>query len=127
MPYSLEVNDVITYGALSMSPDRYTDILIAQFDQLLEESEESGLVMCIPLHAYLVSQPHRIRAFERMLQHVAAHQDDVWCTTATEIAQWFREHYWAQTLNDIEKRGLTRPGIGFDIDCLLYTSDAADE
>ena len=67
MPYSLEVNDVITYGALSMSPWRYADILKRHFDQLLAEGERSGTVMCIPLHAYLVSQPNRIRAFEEVL------------------------------------------------------------
>lgn len=113
MPYSLEVNDVITYGAMGMSADRYADILIRQFDQLLEESEDSGAVMCIPLHAYLVSQPHRIRPFEKALQHIAAHRDDVWITTASEIAKHFRDHYWEPSLADIEKRGLKRPGAGF--------------
>lgn len=116
MPYSLEVNDVITFGALSMDPDRYADILIAQFDQLLKESEETGMVMCIPLHAYLISQPHRLRPFRRIFEHVAKHQDDVWCTTAVEIADWFRTNYWTQTLNDIDKRSLTTPGVGFGLE-----------
>ena len=114
MPYSLEVNDVITYGALAMTPDRYTDILIRHFDQLLLESEESGAVMCIPLHAYLVSQPHRIRPFEKALKHIAAHKDDVWITTGSEIARYYRENYWNQTLNDIAARGLAQPGTGFE-------------
>ncbi len=115
MPYSLEVNDVITYGAMAMTPERYADILIAQFDQLLEESEETGLVMCIPLHAYLVSQPHRIRPFERILKHVSEHKDDVWFATAAEIADWYGTHYWDQTLEDISGRGLARPGTGFGL------------
>ena len=71
--------------------------------------------MCIPLHAYLVSQPHRIRPFERILKHVSEHKDDVWCTTAAEIADWYAAHYWAQTLDDISARGLARPGIGFGL------------
>jgi len=114
MPYSLEVNDVITYGALAMSPARYTDILIRHFDQLLEESQESGAVMCIPLHAYLVSQPHRIRPFEEALKHITSHKEDIWITTGAEIAEYFRNNYWDQSLSDIERRGLTRPGTGFD-------------
>ena len=113
MPYSLEVNDVITYGALAMTPTRYADILKRHFDQLLEEGEESGTVMCIPLHAYLVSQPHRIRPFEEALTHIAAHKNDVWITTAAEIAGYYRDNYWDQALNDIDRRGLSRPGTGF--------------
>lgn len=113
LPYSLEVNDVITYGALSQSPARYTDVLKRHFDQLLEEGEESGTVMCIPLHAYLVSQPHRIRPFEEALKHITAHSDDVWFATGKEIAGHFRDNYWDQSVADIEKRGLATGGTGF--------------
>jgi hypothetical protein len=69
--------------------------------------------MCIPLHAYLVSQPHRIAAFAEALKHVAAHADDVWITTAVEIAGYFRERYWEQTQGDIARRGLATGGQGF--------------
>ena len=113
MPYSLEVNDVITYGALAMDPWRYADALKRQLDQLLEEGEESGTVMCIPLHAYLVAQPHRLRAFEEALKHADANRDDVWITTAAEIAAYYREHYWDQTLADVAGRGLASGGTGF--------------
>jgi len=114
MPYSLEVNDVITYGALAMTPTRYADVLKRHFDQLLSEGADSGTVMCIPLHAYLVSQPHRIGPFEEALKHIAAHKDEVWIATAAEIAGHFREHCWDQTQADIAARGCARPGTGFD-------------
>jgi peptidoglycan/xylan/chitin deacetylase (PgdA/CDA1 family) len=113
MPYSLEVNDVITYGALAMDPWRYAEVLKRHFDQLLEEGERSGTVMCIPLHAYLVSQPHRIRAFEDALKHILDHSADVWFATAAEIAQVYREQYWDQTIADIAGRGLATGGTGF--------------
>ncbi len=113
MPYSLEVNDVITYGSMGMSAERYADILIRHFDQLLLEGATSGTVMCIPLHAYLVSQPHRIAAFERALAHIAAHSDDVWFTTGAEIAAHYRDHIWDQTVADIAARGLATGGTGF--------------
>lgn len=113
MPYSLEVNDVITYGQLAMSPWRYADVLKRHFDQLLEEGAESGTVMCIPLHAYLVSQPHRIRAFEEALRHICGHSDDVWFATAAEIAGHYRDHCWEQTISDVAARGLATGGSGF--------------
>lgn len=113
MPYSLEVNDVITYSVQGWSPQRYTDLLKRHFDQLLKEGEESGTVMCIPLHAYLVSQPHRIRIFEEALKHIAAHSDDVWITTGAEIANHFRTHYWDESVKDIAARGVATGGTGF--------------
>lgn len=95
MPYSLEVNDVIAYNSYLMSPRRYGDILKMQFDQLYEEGETSGTVMCIPLHAYLVGHPHRVGAFAEALEYITAH-DDVWVTTAAEIADYYYAHYYEQ-------------------------------
>ncbi|MFN3313706.1 MAG: polysaccharide deacetylase, partial [Hyphomonas sp.] len=70
-------------------------------------------VMCIPLHAYLVSQPHRIRIFEEALKHIAAHSDDIWITTGAELADFFRTHYWDQSVRDIAARGVSTGGTGF--------------
>ena len=113
MPYSLEVNDVITYGALAMDPWRYADVLKRQFDQLLAEGEENGTVMCIPLHAYLVAQPHRIRPFEQALAHIRAHDEDVWFATGSEIAAHYRAHFWAETQTHLTRNGLATGGSGF--------------
>ncbi len=113
MPYSLEVNDVIIYGSQGMSAQRYGDVLKRHFDQLLEEGEQSGTVMCIPLHAYLVSQPHRLGAFAEALRYISENSADVWVTTAVEIAEVYREQYFDQTLDDIASRGLATGGTGF--------------
>jgi hypothetical protein len=114
MPYSLEVNDVIGYSVMGLDPWRYADVLKRHFDQLLAEGRESGTVMCIPLHAYLVSQPNRIRAFENALEHILGHRDEVWFATGSEIAAHYREHCWDQTVADIQRRGLATGGYGFD-------------
>ena len=113
MPYSLEVNDVITYSVQGMDPWAYADVLKRQFDQLLVEGEGSGTVMCVPLHAYLVSQPHRIRPFEAALKHFAENAEHVWFTTGVEIAGYFRENCWDDTVADMEARGLATGGTGF--------------
>ena len=69
--------------------------------------------MCIPLHAYLVSQPHRLRPFARALEHIAAHRDDVWFTTGADIAKHYRDNYWELALDDIAARGHASGGTGF--------------
>jgi peptidoglycan/xylan/chitin deacetylase (PgdA/CDA1 family) len=89
MPYSLEVNDHYGFFIYNMSPRDYADALIRQFDRLAREGEASGTVMCIPLHSYLIGQPHRIGAFDRVLQHIAA-DGRAWITTAGAIADAYR-------------------------------------
>ena len=85
MPYSLEVNDHYGFFVYNMSPREYADTLIRQYEKL---AEEGGTVMCIPLHAYLIGQPHRIGPFEEVLRHIAA-DDRAWITRSGDIADHF--------------------------------------
>jgi peptidoglycan/xylan/chitin deacetylase (PgdA/CDA1 family) len=93
IPYSLEMNDVIVFNVNLVTPRRYGDIIKRQFDRLYEEGAESGTVMCIPLHPYLVGQPHRVAAFEDALAYIAGH-DKVWLATGREIARHFIDHHY---------------------------------
>src|SRR3546814_16451084 len=68
MPYSLEVNDHYGFFVYNMSPREYADTLIRQYQRL---AAEGGTVLCIPLHAYLIGQPHRIGPFEEVLKNLA--------------------------------------------------------
>jgi len=91
VPYSLEVNDVPLLQLRNTSPAEYAAICKAQFDQLYAEGAESGTVMCMPLHPYLIGTPSRISALEEVLAHVTAH-DKVWLATGREIAAHFYQH-----------------------------------
>jgi allantoinase len=94
MPYSLEVNDHYGFFIYNMTPRAYADCLMRQFDRLLAEGDTSGTVMCIPLHSYLIGQPHRIGPFAEVLDYVTR-QSGVWITTAREIADHYYEHHYA--------------------------------
>lgn len=116
MPYSLEVNDHFIFNVYGRSAQQYADILKSQLDQLLEEGAESGTVMCIPLHAYLIGRAHRIAAFADLLRHITSLSDDVWITTATEIADHYLEHSYDTACEDIARAGaeqerLAREGV----------------
>src|SRR6266849_3375597 len=91
IPYSLEMNDAIAFSVNALSPHAYADIIKRQFDRLYEAGAESGTVMGIPLHPYLVGQPYRIAAFEEALAYITRH-DRVWLATGREIAQHFLAH-----------------------------------
>ncbi len=89
VPYSMEVNDGPLFRQ-HFEGDYFVEICKAQFDQLYEEGAESGRVMCIAIHPYLLGQPHRIKYLDEALGYIMSH-DGVWQTTADEIA----EHYIA--------------------------------
>jgi peptidoglycan/xylan/chitin deacetylase (PgdA/CDA1 family) len=106
VPYSLEMNDTVVLSMLGKSSRHYTQILKAHFDQLYEEGAENGQVMCIPLHPFLIGQPHRIGNFAEVLEYITGH-DKVWVTTGREIAQWYYEHHYEDVVAQLAARGRT--------------------
>ena len=93
VPYSLEINDFTALYQGATSPADYTDMIIAQFDRLYAEGAEGGRVMCLPLHPFLIGQPHRVHEFSRALEYITGH-DGVWLATAAEIADHFIAHHY---------------------------------
>lgn len=102
VPYSIEVNDHYGFFVYNMSPREYADTLIRQFDRLAAEGERSGTVMCIPLHPYLIGQPHRIAAFEEVLKHIAS-DGRAWITRSGDIAQHFLAGSYDKVAADVTR------------------------
>jgi peptidoglycan/xylan/chitin deacetylase (PgdA/CDA1 family) len=89
MPYALELNDSTTVIGRGASAAEFADMIIAEFEELLEASEEQPLVMSIVTHAFISGAPFRLRELTRALDHLAGHHDQVWFTQPGEI--WRRE------------------------------------
>ena len=88
LPYSFDTNDSPAIGRSRYTPGEFERMIKDQFDVLYREGAESGRVMAICLHPYIIGQPHRIGALDRALDHICGH-DNVWKATGTEIV----EHY----------------------------------
>ena len=58
------------------------------FDVLYEESADSGRVVALSLHPYIIGVPHRIRALDRAFEYIMSH-DGVWSATGSGIVDWF--------------------------------------
>ena len=93
VPYSIELNDSSLLRDNHYEGDYFARICKAQFDQLYREGSESGRVMCIALHPFLIGQPHRIKYLDDILSHIMSH-DGVWQTTADDIADYYIENYY---------------------------------
>ncbi len=107
IPYSLEMNDFVVYQMYLASPREYGAMIRAQFDQLYAEGAESGRVMCVPLHPFLVAQPHRLQAFADALDYVTSH-DQVWRATGAEIADWYYAHHYDAVAARLAERAARR-------------------
>ena len=90
IPYPQEVNDIPSIAARKDGAADFADMIIGNFDEMLEQSMHQPLVMGIALHPYLVGQPYRLRQLRRALNHIAAHRDEVWLTRSGAIHDFCR-------------------------------------
>ena len=91
LPYPQEVNDIPAIVARKDGARDFAEMIIDNFDEMLEQSVAQPLVMGIALHPYLVGQPYRLRHLRRALAHVAARRDDIWLARAGEISRYCHE------------------------------------
>lgn len=88
VPYPLEVNDLPSMVYRHDSGRQFAEMVIDQFDELLEQSRKYPLVFGVALHPFIIGQPHRLRAFRGALRHILAHRDELWIATPGEIARY---------------------------------------
>jgi beta-glucosidase len=86
LPQALEDRGGWTWRGTVDAFARYADTLVRQYRRL---ADEGGTVMCIPLHAYLIGQPHRIGPFEEALEHIAK-DGRAWLARAGDIVDAWR-------------------------------------
>jgi len=94
VPYSMELNDVPVFTQ-HFDTSEFVAMAKAQLDVLRREADDDagGRVMCVALHPYLMGMPHRVDGLAAMLDYLMSH-DDVWQTTASQIAQHFLDHHY---------------------------------
>lgn len=89
VPYSVEINDI---PMMALQNHRGTEMYergVEQIDRLWQESATIPRVMAISVHPYITGAPHRIAAFERLLEYVKA-KPGVVIRTGEQISEWYR-------------------------------------
>lgn len=91
VPYPQELNDIPMIVARQMDAKDFAQMIVDQFDEMLEQSRKETLVMGIALHPYLMGQPYRLRHLRRALEEIsrARDRDDIWLTTPGAICSHF--------------------------------------
>ncbi|MFC7330877.1 polysaccharide deacetylase family protein [Marinactinospora rubrisoli] len=88
VPYSVELNDLLLFGKGTTGPE-FVQIVKDQYEQLHADSKNSGRVMALALHPFVIGQPFRHKYLDQALDHLAT-RPDIWLTTSDEIADHYR-------------------------------------
>ena len=87
MPYPIEVNDTRGIVWYHYTADEFAEMIVDQFDEMLEQSRHQPLVCPISLHPFVIGRPYRLRRLRRAFEHILAHRDRIWLTTPGAIAR----------------------------------------
>ncbi len=89
IPYTLELNDLPIYLIQHHRSPEIFERTRDQFNVLYKEGAKQARIMAISTHPYITGVPHRIPYFEKIFQHIKAH-DNVLFMTGSEIIDWYK-------------------------------------
>jgi peptidoglycan/xylan/chitin deacetylase (PgdA/CDA1 family) len=88
MPYPIETNDNRAIVWFRYTSSELADMLIDNFDEMLEQSARQPLVCPISLHPFVMGRPYRIRQLRRVFEHILRHRDHIWLTRPRDICTY---------------------------------------
>jgi hypothetical protein len=85
----MELNDIGFNIHRDHTGREFGDMIVDQFEEMIEQSEQQTLVMSIALHPFICGQPFRLRPLRQALKHCLQHKhrELVWFTRAGRIAE----------------------------------------
>jgi allantoinase len=88
LPYTQECNDVAMMLIQHHKAGEYYERAIDQFEQLHEDSAQSGRIMALVVHPYIMGAPHRLKYLRNVLARMR-NRRDVLFWTGEEILDWY--------------------------------------
>lgn len=85
MPYPIECNDTRGIVWYRYTSNEFTDMLLDNFDEMLDQSACQPLVCPIALHPFVVGRPYRIRQLRRAFEHILRYRERIWLTRPRDI------------------------------------------
>ncbi|MBN9006048.1 MAG: polysaccharide deacetylase family protein [Rhizobiales bacterium] len=90
LPIALELDDVVAHYHRRISMKRWKQAVLDAVDQLSNDGTQSGRLLILNLHPWLIGHPHRIGYLEELLAEIASRKD-VWKATTEQLV----DHYCA--------------------------------
>jgi allantoinase len=88
VPYPIEINDSPTMLSRMQSATDFGQMIVDQFETMLEFSKHRPLVCGVSLHTFVVGQPFRFAQLRKALEYIVQHpaRERVWFTRPGDIA-----------------------------------------
>lgn len=86
VPYPTELNDLPAMATRHHTARQFAEMIVDQFDEMLQRSKKYPLVFSVALHPFIIGQPFRLRALRDAIRHIMIRRDELWLTTPGEIA-----------------------------------------
>jgi len=90
VPYPIEINDSPTMLSRAQSATDFRQMIVDQFEAMLDLSQRHALVFGVSLHTFVVGQPFRLQQLARALRAICEHpgMERVWIAKPGEIAAY---------------------------------------
>ena len=88
LPVTTELDDHTVLGIRNMPITEYAQAATDTFDVLHQEGAQNGRTLVYSIHPWIMGQPYRLKYLDRILAHVAGHEQ-VWKATGAEIIDWY--------------------------------------
>jgi peptidoglycan/xylan/chitin deacetylase (PgdA/CDA1 family) len=90
VPYPAELNDSAAIIHREGTAQDFADMIVACFDEMIEQCRAQPLVMTISLHPFVMGQPYRLPALRKALTHCVEHaeRERVWWATPGAVADF---------------------------------------
>jgi peptidoglycan/xylan/chitin deacetylase (PgdA/CDA1 family) len=92
VPYPQELNDSSTVVGRYQTAGEFADMILDNFEEMLDQSKKQPLVMGIALHAHISGQPFRLRRLRRVFEELNARRSEFWLARAGSIAEHAATH-----------------------------------
>ncbi len=91
LPIALELDDTHALWERRVPVDRYGTMLSESFAGLYQDGAQTGRLLVLNLHPWLIGQPFRIGFLDAALGDIMRRQG-VWAAHGASIVDWFRQH-----------------------------------
>ena len=90
LPYPIELNDQPAIVGRRVSAEDFANMIIDQFDVLMDLKEPHPVVFALSLHSFIVGQPFRQKHLKRALNHICTKRNEIWIATPHDISKFYR-------------------------------------
>jgi peptidoglycan/xylan/chitin deacetylase (PgdA/CDA1 family) len=90
LPVMIELDDLLTHVTRFIAVQRFSRMIIEQFDRLYDDAATTGRLFLLPVRPWIMGQPFRIKYFDEAIAAIVGRRE-VWAATGGAIVDAYLE------------------------------------